>query len=135
MIAEVVKRCFFGLSFSAVFTFIALTVLTFQQMEVEVSLIWLHMLGSMLMGIYFGAASLLYDIEAWSPLKQTTIHFILSVLVFFSIALFVGWIPLQIAPIIIGFSIFVVTYIIFWLATSSYLNKMTAEMNNSLKRK
>ena len=131
---EMVRRSFFGISFAALFTFIALTIFKVQGIEVPVSVIWSNMLGSLLIGIYFGAASMIFDVERWSPLKQTSVHFLLSCMVFFPIAFTAGWIPFEALAVILGFSIFIALYAMFWFGTRAHLKKLETAMNHSVKK-
>ena len=133
MIVEMIRRSIFTLGFTAIITFVFLTVMVIQDMQVPVATIWENMLGSMVMAIYFGASSLLFEME-WSPLKQTVIHFLLSIGIWLPIALFIGWLPLAPLPILLGIGIFIVVYLLFWYGSYVYFKKVENEMNNSVKR-
>lgn len=134
MIFEIARRSMFGIGFAGILTFIFLTVMTFAGIDATVSVIWLNMLGSLVIGIYFGAASLIFEIEKWSPLKQTIVHFILSITVYFPIAIAVGWIPFSLVPMLAGLGGFILTYSMFWLGISWYLRKIASSLNHSVKR-
>ena len=134
MAFKIAERSFVGIGFAGLITFVFLTVMTLNQIDVAVSVIWANMLGSMIIGVYFGAASLIFEIEKWSPLKQTVVHFILSVIVYFPVAISIGWIPFKITTLIIGLGIFIVTYTCFWLGISWYLRKTTESLNHSVKK-
>lgn len=134
MVIEGMRRSIIGLGFTAIFTFAILTVITMKNIQVPVSTIWLNMLGSILLGIYFGIGSLIFEVEDWSPLKQTIVHFGLSIFIWLPIALLIGWIPMNGLSILFGIVIFIITYVIFWLAIYSYLKKQESNMNHSLKK-
>src|SRR5690625_5424690 len=94
MLRKVANRSFMGLGLAYLITFIALTALIVQEIEMTVVEVWIYMLGSMILGVYFGVASLIFEIEKWSPLKQLAVHFVLSVILWLLIAIFIaGWIP------------------------------------------
>ncbi|WP_035666057.1 DUF3021 domain-containing protein [Halalkalibacter akibai] len=131
---EAVRRSILGLGFSAVFTFVALTIMMLQDVQVSVSIIWMNMLGSMVMGIYFGVSSMIFDVDHWSPLKQTTIHFLLSISVWLPLAMLIGWLPFNVIPIIVGIGSFIVVYVIFWSGSYFYFKRLEHEMNQSVKR-
>lgn len=103
MLMELIKRSFIGLGFAAIITFVFLTWMTIEQIDVPVGVIWKNMLGSMIMGIYFGISSAIFDMETWSPLKQTLMHFFLSIIVWLPLAMYLGWIP--ITPMALFFGI------------------------------
>ncbi|SET50969.1 Protein of unknown function [Salinibacillus kushneri] len=134
MINITIRRSFIGLGFTAIVTFIALSIMVVQGVEASVSDIWKNMLGSMLMGVYFGIASLLYDIESWSPLKQTLIHFLLSIFIWLPLALYLGWVPFDVESLFIATGLFILSYAMFWFGTCIYFLKLEKEMNNSIKK-
>lgn len=134
MVRKIIQRGYVGISAGGLVTFVALTVLMLNEVEVKVADLWLNMLGSMLMGIYFGMASLLFEHEKWSPLKQLVVHFLLSITVFYPIAIGVGWIELQWRPILLGASMFVVIYAIFWFVLGSYYKRQARSMNDSVRK-
>lgn len=128
------RRSLLGLGFTAIFTFVILTVMTVQEVEVSVSIVWKNMLGSMVMGIYFGCASLIFDHEEWSPLKKTMTHFLISIIVWLPLAIWLGWLPFQWVTILIGIGIFIIMYVLFWYGTYLYFKKIETEMNHSVKK-
>ncbi|WP_338470729.1 DUF3021 domain-containing protein [Niallia sp. XMNu-256] len=134
MIIEMMRRSLLGLGFTAIFTFVILTVMTVQEVEVSVSIVWKNMLGSMVMGIYFGCASLIFDHEEWSPLKKTMTHFLISIIVWLPLAIWLGWLPFQWVTILIGIGIFIIMYVLFWYGTYLYFKKIETEMNHSVKK-
>jgi phosphatidylserine synthase len=131
---DALRRSFIGLGFTAIFTFAALTFLMMQDIQAPVTEIWKNMLGSMVMGVYFGAASKLFDNDEWSPLKQTAVHFFLSLSIWFPLALYIGWLPFHLLPIIMGIGIFIVVYLIFWFTFYAYFKRLENEMNNTVRR-
>ncbi|KAB7704705.1 DUF3021 family protein [Bacillus aerolatus] len=131
---EFLKRSSVGVSIAGILTFIALTVMMLNDVEASVSQIWLNMLGSIVIGIYFGTASMLFDIESWSLLKATSIHFVLSLFVYYPLAVYIGWIPLAAVPIILSFVTFTIIYCLFWFGTRLYLRKMERSINASIRK-
>lgn len=134
MIFEAMRRSLIGLGFTAIFTFIILTGMTLQDVQIPISTVWQNMLGSMVMGIYFGSASLIFDIEEWSPLKKTAIHFLISITVWLPLAIWMGWLPSEVITILIGIAIFIVVYLLFWSGAYLYFKRIENEMNHSVKR-
>lgn len=134
MMAETFKRSLGGMAFAALITFIFITVLLITETESTILDIWKGMFGSLIMGIYFGSASLIFDNEKWSPLKQTIIHFFLSVTVWLPLALLLGWVPVGIIPIVMGLVGFVFIYTVFWFVLRSYFSKVEKDLNEHLKK-
>lgn len=133
MTHELIKRGFIGMGFGGIVIFVALTVIKFQAVEVSIDTLWLSTLASLFIGVYYGVASLIFNVEVWSPLKQTSIHFCLSLIIFFPTAVGIGWIPNRPLDIAIGFLIFLFNYLLFWFCLRWYFKRLTAAMNNSLK--
>ncbi|MBD8070668.1 DUF3021 domain-containing protein [Bacillus sp. PS06] len=134
MIVEMIRRSFIGLGFTAIFTFAILTFMMVRDVQASVSVVWLNMLGSMVMGIYFGSSSLIFETENWSPLKQTIVHFVVSLLVWFPLAMFMKWLPLELLPILLGIGIFIAIYLVFWFGSYVYFKYVASEMNHSLRK-
>ena len=134
MMAEALKRSLGCMAFAALITSIFITVLLITETESTILDIWKGMFGSLIMGIYFGSASLIFDNEKWSPLKQTIIHFFLSVTVWLPLALLLGWVPVGIIPIVMGLVGFVFIYTVFWFVLRSYFSKVEKDLNEHLKK-
>lgn len=136
MIIEILKRIMTGIAFGGIFTFIALTIMKFNHIESSVSDIWMHMLASLVIGIYFGLSSFIYFYTKWSYLKQMIIHFSLSIVFYYSIALPVGWVPVTPLAIIGSAIAFIIIYAIFGTGYFLYYKKVADSLNEDLlKRK
>lgn len=134
MLVEMIRRSMLGLGFSAIFVFVALTIMTLQDVQVPIFIVWKNTLGGMAMGIYFGIASLIFDNEEWSPLKKTIIHFLLSIFIWVPLAIWMGWVPLELVAILIGIGVFIMTYLLFWYGSYLYFKRIENEMNNCVKK-
>ncbi|GEL78448.1 DUF3021 domain-containing protein [Tenuibacillus multivorans] len=134
MFFEAMRRSIVGLGFAAIVTFVALTIMMVIEFEATVPEVWKNMLGSMLIGVFFGVASLIFENESWSPLKHTVIHFILSIGIWLPLALFLGWVPIGVWPILIAIGMFIVFYSLFWLGARLYFIKQEKEMNEKISQ-
>lgn len=135
MRSEIMKRTLYGIAYGGINTFIALTILMINHINPPISIIWLYTLAGLIMGIYFGLASFIFEIESWNPLKKTIIHFSSSISCFFLIALTVGWVPLKLKPIILSTLFFIVAYAVYWFGYWLYYKKIEAKMNEELLKK
>ena len=62
------------------------------------------------------ASSCIYEIESWSILKATIVHFLLILFCFYSATFFLRIIsPTNVKALIISFAISVVMYVIVWI--------------------
>lgn len=135
MKSEIIKRFLYGVAYGGINTFIALTILMFNDINPPVSIIWLYMLAGLMLGVYFGLSSFIFEIETWSPLKKTTIHFSASIICYFIIALLVGWVPFQPKAMMITTLIFMLVYTIFWWGYRLYYKREEAAMNDKLQKR
>lgn len=89
-----------------------------------------------LFGFYCSAISTIFEVDTWSLLKQTVIHFICCSVVYFPVAMFAGWIPKGINnPIFIqSFISFIIIYCIVWFSFKSYWKAKAKEINKELKK-
>lgn len=135
MIFEAIKRSMTGIAFGGIITFIALTILKFTHTDASVSQIWVYMLSSFIIGIYFGLASFIFEDNGWSYLKKTIIHFSISIIFYLIIALLVGWIPFVASAIFFTSLFFIFIYSLFWTGYFLYYKKVEASMNAHLPKK
>ncbi|WP_047985505.1 DUF3021 domain-containing protein [Ornithinibacillus californiensis] len=135
MFAEFIRRITIGIAAGGFLTFIALTILMINNIESTVSEIWLHMLGSMSFGVYYGFASFIFEKPRWTPLMKTVVHLSLSIIVYYIIALSVGWLPFTFFAIAISFIIFLSIYFIFWTGYYIYYKRLEADLNEHLQKK
>ncbi|MFC4355613.1 DUF3021 domain-containing protein [Chryseomicrobium palamuruense] len=136
MVSKLVIRIFGGFGVGAVVTLLALVLFNDNGDTVSAHLIALNLLGSMLIGGYFSVSALLFEIEEWSMLKQTLIHYTLSLIVLFPVfTLLTGWVPLNPHSLLIGLLFFTGTYVINWLGWFTYFKQMEKRMNASLKQR
>ncbi|PWU66952.1 DUF3021 domain-containing protein [Gracilibacillus dipsosauri] len=135
MIIEVLRRSIIGIAIGALVTFVALTILVIFSIESTVIEIWRHFLSSMLMGVYFSLASLIFESERGSLLKQTIIHFVLSLIVISIVSIYAGWVPFTLWSLIIGLGIFLLTYFIMWIGIYTYYKKLEKSMNESIEKR
>src|SRR5690625_3284087 len=135
MINEIMKRTLVGIAFCGMITFTALTIMKFSQYEATVDEIWLHMLASLCLGVYFGLSSFIYEKSNWSPLRKTLLHYVLSLVIYFSLALPVGWVPVEPMKIIAGIISFTIIYIVFYFGYSIYYKIQANKMNEYIIKK
>ena len=132
---EILKRVMTGIAFAGIATFIALTILVLNQVESSVFTIWMYMLGSLLIGIYFGLASFIFTNNGWSPLMKTVVHFSISIVFYFIIALSMRWVPFTLLAIVFTSVAFSIIYVIYWMAYQLYYKKVESSMNADLQKR
>lgn len=134
MIMEAIKRSMMGIAFAGIISLIVITILKFTGTETTITEIWLSMLLSYVLGIYFGLSSFIFVDNGLSMLKQTIIHYCMSVVVYFIIALSGRWVPFTFVAIFVTTLIFTVIYSIYWTSYYLYYKKVEENLNESLQR-
>lgn len=134
MIARMISKLMYGLAAGGLVTFIVITILVAKDINPSSYTIWINMLYSFIIGIYFGLASFIFEYEKWSPLRKTMIHFSISIVVYYIVAISANWIPTTIPFIMLSFIYFVVIYSIFWFGFSLYYKHIAHSLNESLKK-
>lgn len=131
---NIVRRIYSGIAWGGVATFIAITILMMNDVTPPIQTIWVYMSYGFVLGIYFGLASLIFESDRSSPLKKTAIHFSLSIVVYFAIALPNAWVPLH--PLAIGTAVvaFIIVYGLFFTGFHLYYKKLAETLNQSLKK-
>ncbi|UJL46837.1 DUF3021 domain-containing protein [Virgibacillus sp. NKC19-16] len=135
MIVEALKRITAGIAVGGIYTFVVLSFVKFYGVDATVSEIWLGMLGSLVVGIYFGLSSFIFEVHDWSYLKQTVIHFSLSITVYFIIALSAGWVPFTPLAILSSALVWIAFYTLVWTGFYIYFKKVEASLNEELRKK
>lgn len=133
MISKLFRRGIYGIAYGALFTFIMLTIMMFQKTQVPVDDIWLHMTASLIIGIFFGWASIIFDYDKWSPLLKTIIHFSVSIIFYFTIAFSLKWIPLTKKIITLSVIVFIVIYAVYWFSFYIYFKRVERSLNKDLQ--
>ena len=134
MIKEVIKRCLVGVAIGGLWTFGVLTYMHFANVEATVSQVWINMLCSFILGIYYGLSSFIFESNDWSILKQTVIHFIMSITIFSIIATSLGWVKITLSSILWTALIFITIYVIIACSFYRYYKKIEENMNASLEK-
>lgn len=102
-----------------------------ENIEVKTLLVYLGTAN--IVGLIFSLASFVFEKEEWSILKQTMIHFIILLGTFLPIAIWIGWVPNHLVPILICIGSFIVVYFMIWLTMTIYWKKKIEDLNNELK--
>ena len=87
------------------------------------------------LGFGFAAASTVFEIDSWNFTKQTIAHFIILIVLYFPIAITLGWVPFNFRSILIYALIWIVVYAIIWFAQYHFWKKRTAKMNEKIQNK
>lgn len=101
----------------------------------ELNAVILQAVLSLVYGAAWAGASVIWEMDNWSILKQTIIHLVICSLATFPIAYFTRWMSHDIKGILCYFAIFFMIYAVIWLSQYSALKKRIDEMNEKLNER
>lgn len=99
----------------------------------EMNAVLLQTVLSLLYGAAFGGASVVWNIENWSILKQTLVHLIVCSVATFPIAFFCRWMNHTLGGILSYILIFFAVYLGIWLSLYFLYKKRIKELNEKIK--
>ena len=85
-----------------------------------------------IIGLTFAATTVIFEMDEWSLLRQTIIHFIITSIVMYIAGFLCGWFPHTVVSTLVWFGVFVVVYLIFWICFSLYYKNKVKKMNEAL---
>ena len=101
----------------------------------EINAVVFQSVLSLIYGAAWAGASVVWENERWSILKQTVTHLIICSAATFPIAYFARWMPHNLNGVLLYFGIFVVIYIGIWLAQYTAMKKKVKQINERLNKK
>lgn len=101
--------------------------------KTEINAVLLQTLCSMLYGAAFGGASLIWEKENWSLLKQTLLHLLICSLATFPIAYVLRWMNHSLVGVLIYFGSFFAIYFGIWLSCYLSMKYHIKEINEQIK--
>ncbi|WP_057914880.1 DUF3021 domain-containing protein [Peribacillus muralis] len=92
-------------------------------------------IGCLLCGWFFSTATILFEIEKWSLLFQTTMHFLTVSILYFLLSFFVGWISFSMKGLVTGILIFIPFYVTIWTIFYLYFRFQMKILNDGLDKR
>lgn len=86
-----------------------------------------------IIGINFAAGTVIFEIDRWSIVAQTALHFIINSIVMYISGFLCGWFPHTVVSTLIWFGFFIVVYVIIWSCFTLYYKKKTKEINKQIQ--
>jgi hypothetical protein len=105
---------------------------TINTFGTELNAVIIQTVLSMLYGAVWGGASVIWELENWSLLKQSATHLILVSVATFPVAFFMHWMPQNFLGVIIYYGIFLFIYASIWLGTFIKIKYQIKDINNNL---
>ncbi len=100
----------------------------------ELNAVLLQTACSLLYGASWGSASVIWEQERWSLLRQSGTHLLVVSLTSLPIAYVTYWMEHSVSGILIYFGTFFGIYLIIWLIQYGAVRRRVREMNESVRR-
>lgn len=88
-----------------------------------------------LLGAGFSVSSLIWQMNKWSPLKKSLLHFLILSCIMLPIAWFAYWMPHTLFGTILYFVIFTAIYFIIYVIIEIFTHAKIKKLNKSLQEK
>ncbi len=99
----------------------------------ELNAVIIQTICSLIMGAAFAGASVIWEVENWSLLKQTILHFLVISVSTLPIAYCMYWIPHTFRGILIYIAIFFFIYFSIWIGRYFTMKKKIQAINDKIK--
>ncbi|WP_285768401.1 DUF3021 domain-containing protein [Peribacillus sp. SI8-4] len=137
MMKTLLVRSFVGICFGALV--MVLTCFGFIGFggvhELDSELFVKNAIGCLLCGWFFSTATILFEIEKWSLIFQTILHFLTVTILYFLLSFFVGWIPFTFKGLMTGIAIFLPFYGVVWIIFYLYFRYQVKVLNDGLDKR
>lgn len=104
-----------------------------ETMGNEINSVILQTALWVIMGTGFAMASIIWEIDSWSLLKQSGIYFAVICVVMFPISYFAGWMPHSTAGVLLYVGIFIAIFVLVGISQYLAWKSKIKKMNDSLK--
>jgi hypothetical protein len=98
----------------------------------EMNAVLLQAVSSLVFGAAWAGASVIWEKENWSILKQSVLHLVISSVATFPIAYLMRWMSHDVKGILLYFGIFFGIYIAIWLSQYSSMKKRIQQINEKI---
>lgn len=86
-----------------------------------------------IMGIGFAMASVIWEIDSWSLVKQSAIYFAIACMVMFPISYFANWMPHSPGGILSYVGVFIAVFVFAWLIQYFAWKRKIRRINEEIK--
>ena len=104
-----------------------------NKMGSELNAILIQTGLSGIMGTGFAMASVIWEIDSWSLVKQSGVYFAIACVIMFPISYFANWMPHSTGGILSYVGIFVAIFLAAWVIQYSVWKRKITKMNEGIK--
>jgi hypothetical protein len=133
---EIFKRGSIGALIGIALAYLALIIYTLGNPTITLNTASLikHVGIYTVISIYGSVVSIVFNLDEWSLLKQSSMHFI-AIFMFIPAGIYLNWIPNTPIYILGSITLLVVFYLIQWFISYNYWKKSVTSINHALKEK
>lgn len=99
----------------------------------ETTAVIVQLICSLFIGAVGGGSSVIWEIENWSLLKQTLVHFAVLAVPFFGVGYVMNWLPHYLVGAIGYVAAFILVYVIMWFSIYFSIKSKVKKMNKQLQ--
>lgn len=99
----------------------------------ELNAVILQTIMCAVLGITFGAGSVIWELEDWSIAKQTGTYFLITALVMMPVAYVSHWMEHSVRGVLGYFGVFLGVFVVMWVSMYLMYRKKINQMNAGLK--
>ena len=103
-----------------------------EQCGNEINAVMAQMIASLLYGAVWAGASVIWEMDDWSLLRQTVTHLIVGLLATFPVAYLMYWMEHSISGIVGYFAIFIGIYIVIWITIYNRTKREITKLNEKV---
>lgn len=101
--------------------------------KTEINAVLLQAVCSLLYGAAWAGASVIWEIDDWSILRQTTTHLIIGSLATFPIAYFMRWMKHNLWGVLLYFGVFLIIYLFIWFSQYMMMKRRVQQINSRVQ--
>lgn len=101
--------------------------------KTETNAVIVQTICALLYGAVWGGISVIWEMDDWSILKQSVVHFLISSIVTFPVAYFTRWMHHSVMGVLSYFGIFAVIYVIIWISQYLSMKKKIQQLNEKVQ--
>lgn len=98
----------------------------------EIMAVLLQSICSLLYGAAWGGASIIWEMDNWSVLRQTATHLVICSLATFPLAYFMYWVEHSIGGFLRYSAIFFAIYFFIWISQYMAIKKQVRQLNSKV---
>lgn len=99
----------------------------------ETNAVIMQTICALLYGAMWAGSSIIWEIDEWSILKQSSIHFLITSIVTFPVAYITRWMEHTVSGVISYFAIFLMIYVGIWITQYLSMKKKIEQLNAKVK--